>query len=403
MLWDMTKLAHKSIFRNALRSCLTVLGVVIGVASVIAMLTLGQGSSEQVIADVEKMGTNVIVVRPGQRGMGPRANSTAARPFDIKDVDALEEALPEIDAAAPISSLQGTIVAGTENHRAQITATDQRYLVASDWPLALGRNFSASETRSGKPVCILGQTVRQELFGTADPLDQPVRIKKMSCNVIGVLSEKGASSIGADQDDVVLVPLRTYQRRLTGKDDVSVIYMSVIDGTSTGQAIREVENLMRELRRIAPGDEDDFSVIDMKQVASMLTSITGVLTGLLSAVAAVSLLVGGIGIMNIMLVSVTERTREIGIRLAVGAQTHQVLMQFLIEAVALSLLGGLVGIVLGLGLAAIGAHWIDIPFVPNLGVILLAFVFSAIVGAAFGYYPARAAANLDPIEALRHE
>lgn len=403
MLWDMTKLALKSIFRNALRSCLTVLGVVIGVASVIAMLTLGQGSSEQVIADVEKMGTNVIVVRPGQRGMGPRANSTAARPFDIKDVDALEEALPEIDAAAPISSLQGTIVAGTENHRAQITATDQRYLVASDWPLALGRNFNASETRSGRPVCILGQTVRQELFGTADPLDQPVRIKKMSCKVIGVLSEKGASSIGADQDDVVLVPLRTYQRRLTGKDGVSVIYMSVVDGTSTGRAIRDVENLMRELRRIAPGDEDDFSVIDMKQVASMLTSITGVLTGLLSAVAAVSLLVGGIGIMNIMLVSVTERTREIGIRLAVGAQTHQVLMQFLIEAVALSLLGGLVGIILGLGLAAIGAHWIDIPFVPDPAVILLAFVFSAVVGAAFGYYPARAAANLDPIEALRHE
>lgn len=403
MLFEMTKLALNSIFRNALRSFLTILGVVIGVASVIAMLTLGQGSSSQVVADVEKLGTNVIVVRPGQRSMGPRADSAMARPFEIEDVDSLIEAVPEIETAAPISSTQSTLVFGASNYRAQITATDERYLTAADWSLALGRNFTRGETRNGKPVCILGETVRQALFGAIDPVGQSIRLKTMSCEVIGVLSAKGASSFGSDQDDVVLTPIRTFQRRLTGKAEVSIIYIAVSDGVSTDFAIREVEVLMREIRRIREGEDDDFSVIDMKQVASILTGITSVLTGLLSAVAAVSLLVGGIGIMNIMLVSVTERTREIGIRLAVGAQSHQVLLQFLIEAVALSLLGGALGIGLGLSLAAVGAYWIGIPFIPDISIVLLAFLFSALVGVLFGYYPARSAARLDPIEALRYE
>lgn len=403
MIVETVRLAVTSIFRNALRSFLTVLGVVIGVASVIAMVTVGQGSSDQVIADVEKLGTNILMVRPGQRAIGARSMGDQARAFTLRDVDLLIEAVPMIETAAPIATGQATMIYGNANHRAQITATDTRYLVASDWPLALGRNFSVGETRGGRAVCILGETVRQKLFGAADPVGDGIRVKGFSCEVIGVLEAKGASSFGTDQDDVVLMPIRTFQRRVAGNTDVTTIYVAVAEDVSTEDAMREVEFVMRDLRRIGEREEDDFTVMDMKQVASMLSGITGVLTGLLAAVAAVSLLVGGIGIMNIMLVSVTERTREIGIRMAIGAQAHQVLMQFLIEAVALSLLGGVLGVFLGLVIAAVTSRLMVIPFAPDPVVILMAFVFSALVGVVFGYFPARSAARLDPIEALRHE
>ncbi|MBR9852936.1 MAG: FtsX-like permease family protein, partial [Rhodobacteraceae bacterium] len=228
-------------------------------------------------------------------------------------------------------------------------------------------------------------------------------IKTLSCEVIGVLEVKGASSFGTDQDDIVLIPFKTYARRIAGSSDVPMIYLAMRDGVSTERATNDVSALLREIRRVRPGETDDFTVRSMEQLATMLTGINSVLTGLLSAVAAVSLLVGGIGIMNIMLVSVTERTREIGIRMAVGAQAGQVLLQFLVEAIVLSALGGGLGIGLGLGFAAVGAQLLSVPFIPDLSVIALAFAFSAVVGVIFGYFPARAAARLDPIEALRHQ
>ncbi|THD76273.1 FtsX-like permease family protein [Thalassobius vesicularis] len=403
-MWAETiRLAIKAVARNALRSVLTVLGVVIGVAAVIAMVTVGQGSSDQVTQDVGKLGTNVLIVRPGQNTMGPGGSSTSARQFEQRDIDRLIAEIPQIEAASGAERTTMMAVAGNVNHQATVQGVTNAYLQATDWPVSLGRTFLSAEEDSGRPVCLLGETVRQDLFGNADPVGEKVRLKSLSCEVVGVLEAKGASSFGNDQDDTVMIPLRTFQRRISGTSTISMIYMAIEDGYSTDLAKSEIEAALRDMRRIGLGEEDDFSVMDMKQLASMLTGITSVLTGLLAAVAAVSLLVGGIGIMNIMLVSVTERTREIGIRLAIGAQARQVLQQFLVEAIVLSLMGGLLGIALGLGLAAIAANVMAIPFSPDPLVVLGAFGFSALVGVVFGYFPARRAARMDPIEALRHQ
>jgi putative ABC transport system permease protein len=272
-----------------------------------------------------------------------------------------------------------------------------------NWSIASGRPFTSGELRAGKAVCLLGATVRQELFGGQVPLGSKIRLGKVSCHVIGLLEAKGQSTMGRDQDDLVLLPLRTLQLRLAGSQDVGLLQVSVRDGASTEKAQRDIARLMRKRRHISPSEDDDFSVRDMKEIAAMLSGTTRVLTALLGAVAAVSLLVGGIGIMNIMLVSVTERTREIGIRLAIGALEREVLTQFLVEAVVLSSFGGLFGIALALA-ASIGlAHVLQVPFVFNPGIVGIAFLFSAAIGVLFGYFPARQAARLDPIDALRHE
>jgi putative ABC transport system permease protein len=266
-----------------------------------------------------------------------------------------------------------------------------------------GRPFTESELRAGAAVCILGETVRKKLFGGQAPLGGKIRLQKLSCEVIGLLEAKGQSTMGTDQDDLVVIPLRSFQRRISGNLDIGLIGVSVLEGESTGKVRQDIERLMRERRHVSSSKDDDFTVLDMKEIANMLSGTTRVLTALLGAVAAVSLLVGGIGIMNIMLVSVTERTREIGIRLAIGALEREVLMQFLVEAVVLSSLGGLIGIVLAVSGSVWLAGALRVPFVFNAGIVLIAFLFSVTVGLVFGYFPALKAARLDPIEALRYE
>ena len=403
MLWETILLALRSIRRNVMRSSLTILGIVIGVAAVITMVTLGKGATAKVTSDISKLGSNLLQVRPGQGFRGPGGTRSTATMLEATDAEAIEREISGLAAVAPAASRGTQAIYGNQNWSTSVTGTTSAFLKVRDWPLGSGSPFTDGDMRSGRAVCILGATVRDKLFGKQDPLGATIRLGKISFKVAGVLTSKGQSTFGTDQDDFVIIPLRAFQRRYAGNTDVSVIYISARDGVSTEKVQQDIERLMRERRRITAGKEDDFNVRDMHEIVSTLTGTTRVLTALLGAVAAVSLLVGGIGIMNIMLVSVTERTREIGTRLAIGALEREVLMQFLVEAVVLSSFGGLCGIIFGLGAAAIGARALGIPFVFNSGIVLLAFVFSAAVGVLFGYAPARKAARLDPIEALRYE
>ncbi|MGN7293625.1 ABC transporter permease [Rhizobium sp. SAFR-030] len=400
MLFETIRLAWRAISRNLLRSFLTVLGVVIGVAAVIAMVTVGNGTTAQVRQELSRLGTNTLFVRPGQ--WGPGRASTEAKRFADADVTAIRDQVGGLRAVAPINRGTATVISGGQNRSTSVIGTTNDYLVAQDWDLALGREFLPSEER-GTAACIIGQTVRRELFGDADPVGLTLRVSNIACPVVGVLQAKGQSGMGDDQDDTVIMPLKLHQRRIGGTTTISSILLSAEEGASTAKVQADVESLLRERRRIAIGKDDDFSVNDMTQIASALTGTTTLLTGLLGAVAAVSLLVGGIGIMNIMLVSVTERTREIGIRLAIGALEGQVLTQFLVEAVLLSVFGGVTGILAGLGLAYGVVSLLNVPFVTSPVIIAIAFAFSALIGMVFGYFPARRAAQLNPIEALRHE
>lgn len=401
MLVEVIRLAFQAISRNPLRSFLTVLGIVIGVGAVIAMVTVGNGTTAKVTADLAKLGSNLLSVSPGQ--LGPGRASSDAKAFNARDVEVMKTQLTGIKAVAPVSQKSVTLVYGSESRTTPVTGTDNDYFITQDWQMTSGRQFFDTEIRGGRTACIIGTTVRDKLFGPVDPLSRSIRVGNVSCEIIGLLETKGQSSFGTDQDDIVLMPLRTFQRRLAGNTDINRIMVSAKDGVETAKVQGDIARILRERRNIGPGKEDDFSVLDMKQIAQTTAGTTAMLTALLGAVAAVSLLVGGIGIMNIMLVSVTERTREIGIRLAIGALERQVLSQFLVEAVVLSLFGGLIGILLGLGLAFAATRGLQVPFAIDGRIIVVAFAFSALVGIVFGYFPARRAARLDPIEALRHE
>lgn len=402
MILETFLLAQREIRRNVLRSSLTVLGIVIGVAAVIIMVTLGSGATAKVTGDITKLGSNILQIWVGQSFRKTGGVRSDAPPFKLDDVDAIAQQIPGLRAVAPLGVRPMLVIFGSANRSSSVTGTTNEYLNVRDWNLNRGRSFSKSEENSGQAVCMLGDINVQELFGKQDPIGQDIRLGKLSFRVIGTLEAKG-SGLGANQDDVVLIPIKTFHRRIAGNTGVGSIIISAKDGVPTNRVKADLEKLMRERRNISDDEEDNFNVHDMKEIIDTLSETTNILTALLGAVAAVSLLVGGIGIMNIMMVSVTERTREIGTRLAIGALERQVLMQFLVESVVLSSFGGIFGILSGLSMAAFVAKILEMPFVFRADIVILAFIFSGAVGVVFGYFPALKAARLDPIEALRYE
>ncbi|MEX8518377.1 MAG: ABC transporter permease [Leptothrix sp. (in: b-proteobacteria)] len=407
MLLNTLLLALRSIRRNLLRSFLTILGIVIGVSAVITMVTLGNGATQAVQMQISSLGTNLLMVRPGQRqGPGGGGGGGGVPQFKEADAAAILAQIGGVAAVAPEGRLGVTVVGNGRNWATSVTGSSNAWFDTGNWKLANGRLFADDEQSAGSAVCIVGETVRREIFGGEvgqHGLGEQLRIKQFSCTVIGVLASKGQAAMGNDQDDTVLVPLHTLQRRVTGNQKIATLLVSMQDDSDSTRLKASLRQLLRERRKLAASDDDNFNILDTQQLAETLSGTTKVMTMLLGAVAAVSLLVGGIGIMNIMLVSVTERTREIGLRLAIGALEREVLLQFLIEAVALAALGGLIGIVIAT-VASVGlASVMGVPFLFDLRINLLSFLFSAGIGVLFGYFPARRAARMNPIEALRHE
>jgi putative ABC transport system permease protein len=403
MLLNALIIAMKEIRRNILRSILTVLGIVIGVASVIAMVMIGDGTTANVTANIEKLGSNMLNVRVGQEKRGAPRDDNSAKPFKNEDITAIKNEVANLKGVTAENSSMANVVFGNKSNSSLIVGTTNDYFVIKDWEVEQGRIFEESEQQSGKSVCILGTTVVKNIFGDENPIGATIRFKNFPCTVIGVLASKGASSFGRDQDEVVITPLKMYQRKIQGNLDVSSIIVSVKEDIYIEEAKEQIISLMQERRAIKIGESDNFHIRDMKDVLNTITSTTKMLTYLLGSIAAISLLVGGIGIMNIMLVSVTERTREIGIRLAIGAMQGEVLMQFLIEAIVLSTWGGIIGVFLGLGIGYVAVGAFELPYIINTQIILIAFGFSTLIGVVFGYFPARKAARLNPIDALRYE
>lgn len=404
MLWNAFLIALREIRRNLTRAFLTVLGVIIGVAAVITMVTLGQGTTQAVKNQISNLGSNLLVVRPGS-GFGPRSASAGVPNFTETDVEVIGEQVGGVASVAPVASSSLSTIYLQNARSTPVTGTTPAYFQIQKWKLADGRFFNDADLRAGAAVCVIGETVRRELFGTDNPVGAKIRLGKASCEIIGLLASKGQAGMG-DQDNTIIVPLSSLQRRLVGKTssrDISQIMISAEDNANSDALIAEISSLMRQRRNLQPNEDDNFSIFDTRQIAETLSSSTKMMTTLLTAVAGVSLMVGGIGIMNIMLVSVTERTREIGIRLAIGARAREVLLQFLVEAVTLSCVGGVVGIALALGLCFGLAQLIEVPFMFDPRINVIAFLFSAAVGVLFGFTPARRAARLDPIDALRHE
>ena len=405
MLYSVLLLALRSVRRNLLRSFLTILGIVIGVSAVITMVTLGNGATAAIAMQISSLGTNLLLVSPGQRVAGGGAGAGGVPQFTEADAQAIAAQIGGVQAVAPQGRAAITVVANGRNWATNVAGSTNAWFEAGNWKLAGGRAFTPEEQQGGSAVCILGETVRRELFGGSagqTGLAEQLRIRQFSCTVVGVLASKGQGGMG-DQDDLVLLPLHTLQRRVTGNQRVGFLAVSMEEGSDSTSLKASLRQLLRERRKLNALDNDNFNIFDTQQLADTLSSTMGVLTNLLGAVAAVSLLVGGIGIMNIMLVSVTERTREIGLRLAVGALEGEVLLQFLIEAVVLSALGGMVGVLVATAASYVLAGSMSVPFVFDLTINLLALVFSAGIGVVFGYFPARRAARMDPIEALRHE
>jgi len=403
MLFNAFLQAIREIRRNLMRSLLTATGIVIGIASVIAMVNIGKGASDSITQSISQLGSNTLYIMPGQEH-GPGGRSSLSKAFKIKDAELLKETIFTLEAVSPMENASMTVLYKDKNYLTSIRGVDNDYFNVQNWGLKQGREFEKSELRTGHSVCILGQTVIKELFSADEPIiGKKIRLKNFSCEVVGLLEAKGANTFGMDQDDLVLIPIKMFQRRISGSDNIHLIMAAVKENIPLKEAKLQIERLMRERRHIKAGEEDNFSVRSMTALLDTISQITSMLTVMLGAVAAISLVVGGIGIMNIMLVSVTERTREIGIRMAVGAMAKDIMIQFLIEAVVLSGIGGIVGIFAGIAITVGVAGALDINLVIDPTITVIALLFSMLIGIIFGIIPARKAAKMNPIDALRYE
>ncbi len=407
-LWQTLHVALSALARNKMRSFLTVLGIIIGVAAVIAMVSIGEGAKARVAATWEAMGTNTLWVRSGsRRERGVRGAAGTQPSITWKDMEAIEREIDSLVVVAPEISGSAVVASEFDNWQTSITGTTPEWFDLRNWPMDRGEIFSSADLAAGRRVVILGLTVVDNLFGEgANPIGQHVRINRVPFEIIGVASRKGASQWGSDNDDRVIIPVTTFGSKIFGGFDKFMpgsIAVKTVSRDGVKRVKREIEELMRERHRIRPGQEDDFSVRDLSEMAEGDAESARTITKLLAGVALVSLLVGGIGIMNIMLVSVTERTREIGLRMAVGAKPRHMLSQFLVEATVLSVAGGLAGVGIGIASARVLAAKFEFPLLIRMDIVFLAVVVSGLVGIAFGLYPARKASRLDPIQALRYE
>ena len=398
------KIAFRALLRNKLRSALTALGIIIGVAAVIAMTGIGNGAKAQVEAQIASLGENVILIFSGSMTPnGVRTGWGGAGTLKVEDADAIKREIPSVVIVSPEVRSNSQVMAGNQNWATTILGESDDYFDLRKWPMADGDGFTPQDVRSANKVAVIGKTIATTLFGGESPLGQIIRIRNVPFIISGVLTPKGLSVMGSDQDDVIVIPYTSAMKRITGATFVRGINVQVASAADLAPAQQQIIALLKQRHNIRPGKDDDFTVRNQQEIAEMATATSKVLTILLGAIASVSLIVGGIGIMNIMLVSVTERTREIGIRMAVGAHGRDILMQFLIEAVTLSSMGGIIGILLGVGSAQILSATANWPTLVSPESIVGSFLFSAAVGIFFGFYPARKAARLDPIEALRYE
>lgn len=402
---NLFRIAIRALIRNKLRAFLTMLGIIIGVASVIAMLAIGEGSKVNITKEMSSMGTNMVMVMPNmQRRGGVSLGAASSMALKYSDVEAIRNEAASVSEVSPEVTASGQVIYGNQNTQTTIYGVSEEYLSIRKLEILSGRIFNSSEIRGMSKVCILGQTVVENLFGAgADPVGLSIRVKNLPFLIIGVLKDKGESGMGQDQDDIVLAPYSTVQRRLAAIDYINGIYASAVSEDKSAQAITEIDEILRRTHNLKESQENDFRVMSQSELIQTVSSITDMLTILLGAIAGISLLVGGIGIMNIMFVSVTERTREIGLRMSIGGRGADILQQFLVESILLSILGGALGVVSGYLIAKGAGSLLNIPPVIKVQTVVLAFSVCFAIGVFFGWYPARKAASLNPIDALRYE
>ncbi len=402
---NLIKIAYQAILRNKMRSLLTMLGIIIGISSVIAMVSLGQSSTQNINGQISQMGTNLIMVmRASQRQGGVNMGNSSSQSLSPKDVEAITSKCRNVEMASPMVSAAGQMVRGANNWPGSMQGGNTDLIKIRKYDIEKGTNFTEKDILEFKKVCLVGQTVVENLFPDGEnPIGQEIRFGKIPFKIIGVLAEKGENQMGQDQDDIVIAPYSTVMKRILATQHIHMIYASAVSEDACDIAVDEITETLRISHKIKDGDDNDFNVRTQAELLSMLNSVTGFLTILLAAIASISLLVGGIGIMNIMYVTVTERTKEIGLRTAIGARSRDIMAQFLLESSMLSLVGGLIGIVFGLLLSWLITFALDWPFIVSISSVILSFVVCAATGIFFGWYPAKKAANLDPITALRYE